>query len=204
MPLCLVLHGYSADHSYAFHRLRLQDAQAELARTTAPVSLVLAAADGGDAYWHPRADGDDPQAMLMDEFLPMLRAMGVTTDRLVTFGWSMGGYGALLLAETYPQRISRVGVESPAIWPSYASSQAANPTAFDSAADWGAHDVIRRVAELEQIEVRVDCGLSDPFLPASRQLSGLLRPGDVTLSPGAHDLGFWKSRAPGQLRFLAS
>ena len=58
-------------------------------------------------------DGDDPQSMLMDEFLPMVQHMGVSTDRVVAFGWSMGGYGALLLAETYPKRIRRVGARKP-------------------------------------------------------------------------------------------
>ena len=28
-------------------------------------SIVLAAADGGDTYWHRRADGDDPLGMLV-------------------------------------------------------------------------------------------------------------------------------------------
>ena len=165
VPVAMVLHGYGADHWYAFNELRLQDTQAELARGTPSRPLVVAAADGGNGYWHPRADGDDPQSMLMDEFLPMVQHMGVSTDRVVAFGWSMGGYGALLLAETYPKRIRRVGAESPAIWPSYAASQDANPSAFDSAADWSAHDVIGHLAELGRIPVRVDCGLSDPFVP---------------------------------------
>jgi S-formylglutathione hydrolase FrmB len=166
--------------------------------------MVLAAADGADGYWHPHASGDDPQGMLMDEFLPMLHGMGVVTDRIVGFGWSMGGYGAMLLAETFPDRISRVGAESPAIWPSYGAAHNANPTAFDSAADWSAHDVVGHLAELGRIPVRIDCGLSDPFVPASRRLAGLLEAGHVTLSPGAHDSAFWKAHAPAQLRFLAS
>jgi pimeloyl-ACP methyl ester carboxylesterase len=204
MPLCLVLHGYDADHSYAFEQLDLQDPQAGLAVGRPALPMVLAAADGGNGYWHPRADGDDPQGMLMDEFLPLVGSMGVSTERLVAFGWSMGGYGSLLLAETYPARIRRVGAESPAIWPSYTASQDANPTAFDSAADWSAHDVVGHLGELGQIPVRIDCGFTDPFVPASRQLAGLLAPGEVVLSPGGHDLTFWKAHAPSQLQFLAS
>jgi S-formylglutathione hydrolase FrmB len=204
VPLCLVLHGFDADHTYAFNDLHLQDAQVGLAQGKASRSLVLAAADGGNGYWHPRADGDDPQGMLMDEFLPALRAMGIGTDHVVSFGWSMGGYGALLLAETYPQRIANVGAESPAIWPSFAASQNANPTAFDSAADWSAHNVVGHIATLDATPVRINCGLSDPFLPASRQLATLLKPSAVELTPGGHDLAFWKSHASAQLQFLAS
>ena len=203
VPVCLVLHGLSADHTYAFDELRLQDVQAVLAKGKPALRIVLAAADGGNGYWHPRADGDDPQGMLMDEFLPMVQAMGVDTSRLVAFGWSMGGYGSLLLAETYPRRVLRVGAESPAIWPSYAASQNANLTAFDSPADWSDHDVVGHLAELGAIPVRIDCGLSDPFIPASRQLSMLL-PGEVYLSSGGHDIAFWQAHAPAQLQFLAS
>lgn len=204
VPLCLVLHGFDADHSYAFDDLRLQDDQVVLARGKPSRSLVLAAADGGNGYWHPHADGDDPQGMLMDEFLPMVHSMGVSVDRVVAFGWSMGGYGALLLAETHPQRIGRVGAESPAIWPSFAASQNANPTAFDSASDWSAHDVVGHLAALDATPVRINCGLSDAFVPASRQLAMLLEPGDVELTPGGHDLAFWKVHAPAQLQFLVS
>jgi S-formylglutathione hydrolase FrmB len=205
MPVALVLHGYAADHRYAFTDLRLQDVQAGLVFGARPARpIVLAAADGGDGYWHPHADGDDPQGMLMDEFLPLVRTMGVATDEVVAYGWSMGGYGALLLAETYPTVIEKVAVESPAIWPSYHASQGANPTAFDSAADWSAHDVVGHLRQLGSVPVRVACGLSDPFIPAARQLAGLLPSGDVTLAPGAHDSAFWRQWAPGQLRFLAS
>jgi enterochelin esterase-like enzyme len=204
VPLCLVLHGLGGDHNYGFTHLGLQDAQATLARTTPPRPIVLAAVDGGGGYWHPRTNGDDPQGMLMDEFVHMLHTMGISTDRLVAFGWSMGGYGALLLAETYPGRIGRVAVESPAIWPSYAASRNANPDAFDSAADWKTHDVVGHLAALGGISVRVACGLSDPFLPASRQLARLLGPGAVDLAPGGHDDAFWQAHAQGQLGFLAS
>jgi len=204
VPVCLVLHGLGADHSYAFDDLLLQDPQAVLATGKPARPLVLAAVDGGNGYWHPRADGDDPQGMVMDEFLPMVHDMGVGTGRVVAFGWSMGGYGSLLLAETYPARIARVGAESPAIWPSYATSQNANPTAFDSAQDWGAHDVVGHLAELGRTPVRVDCGLSDPFIPASRRLAALLAPGEVELAPGGHDVAFWRAHAPAQLAFLAS
>jgi hypothetical protein len=110
----------------------------------------------------------------------------------------------LLLAETYPARIARVGAESPAIWPSFAASQNANPTAFDSPGDWAAHDVVGHLAELGRIPVRVDCGLSDPFIPASRRLATLPTPGEVDLAPGGHDVAFWKAHAPAQLAFLSS
>jgi hypothetical protein len=97
-----------------------------------------------------------------------------------------------------------VAAESPAIWPSDAASRNANPDAFDSPADWAAHDVVGHLPALGTTPVRIDCGLSDPFLPASRELAVLLGPGRVVLGPGGHDPAFWQSRAPAQLDFLTA
>ncbi|HEY5336472.1 MAG TPA: hypothetical protein VIJ71_10705, partial [Mycobacteriales bacterium] len=59
---------------------------------------AIASVDGGTAYWHPRADGDDPLGMLVEEFLPMLDHLSLRTKAFGALGVSMGGYGSLLLA----------------------------------------------------------------------------------------------------------
>ena len=59
--------------------------------------FALAAVDGGNGYWHRRASGDDSGAMVLDEFLPLLADHGLDTSRVAFLGWSMGGYGAMLL-----------------------------------------------------------------------------------------------------------
>jgi len=204
VPLALILHGFNGDHSYAFDHFDIAHVQDRLVKSSPSHPIVLAAIDGGDGYWHPRANGDDPQGMLVDEFLPMLRDHGVSSDALGAFGWSMGGYGALLLAETYPDIVKKVAVMSPAVWQSYADSRNANPDAFDSAADWDSHSVITGIRRLTGTPVQVACGLSDPFLPASRQLATLLPPGDVLLAPGAHDDDFWKAQTPALVAYLAT
>jgi enterochelin esterase-like enzyme len=97
LAVCLVLHGFDANHETAFSSLYLQDAQAQLVAGDPIQPIVLAAADGGNTYWHRRADGDDPLGTLVDEFLPLLAQKGLLVDRVDALGWSMGGYGALLL-----------------------------------------------------------------------------------------------------------
>jgi enterochelin esterase-like enzyme len=204
LPVCVVLHGFASDHRYAFQTLQLQVAQAQLVSGKALAPLVLASVDGGDSYWHPRRDGDDPIAMILNEYLPLLAARNLATQRIGVLGWSMGGYGALLLAEL-STRVTSVAAESPAIWPSYEVAHQVNATAFDSAADWQHYSVMARASALRRAVVRVDCGLSDPFLPASQALVGVLhRPSAVVLSPGGHDASFWAGRGPAQLRFMAS
>ena len=60
-----------------------------------PVAVV--AVDGGGSYWHNRASGEDSGAMVLNELIPMLGEQGLDTSRVAFLGWSMGGYGALLL-----------------------------------------------------------------------------------------------------------
>ena len=203
-PLALIFHGLGGSHSSAFAHFDIQSVQTRLAHATPPRPIALAAVDGGDGYWHPRADGDDSQGMVVDEFLPLLRRTGISTEAVGALGWSMGGYGSLLLAETYPTLIRNVAAMGPAIWQSYGDSRNANPDAFDSEEDWNAHSVMARIGALDQVQVRVACGLSDPFVPASRQLATLLPSGDVLIAPGGHDNSFWIAHIPALLAFLAA
>jgi enterochelin esterase-like enzyme len=200
----LVLHGYGASHRDAFDSLFLQDAQAQLIDGRLLPPLALAAVDGGNGYWHRHGQFDDPMAMLVHEFLPHLATMGLETGRVGVFGWSMGGYGALLFGELYPHRVTSVGAESPAIWPSYAAASSVNATAFDSAAQWRQYSVMRNIAILAHLPVRVDCGSSDPFLPASDQLRAALPSGEVHIAPGGHDATFWSAHAAAQIHFLVA
>jgi S-formylglutathione hydrolase FrmB len=140
--------------------------------------------------------------MLVHEFIPLLETKGLLVHQVGVLGWSMGGYGALLLAETYPALVRRVAAESPAIWPTFAQSQGANPDAFDSDRDWQDHNVILHAARLNGIPVRIDEGESDPFLWASQRLEQLLPAGSVHFEPGAHDAAYWAARGPAQLQFL--
>ena len=61
--------------------------------------FAIASVDGGDhEYWHPRR-GTDPAGMVVHEFLPLLARHGLDVTRIGLLGSSMGGYGALYLAE---------------------------------------------------------------------------------------------------------
>jgi pimeloyl-ACP methyl ester carboxylesterase len=59
--------------------------------------FAVVAVDGGGSYWHKRASGEDSGAMVLNELIPMLNGQGLDTSRVGFLGWSMGGYGALLL-----------------------------------------------------------------------------------------------------------
>jgi S-formylglutathione hydrolase FrmB len=165
----------------------------------APFAVV--AVDGGGSYWHKRASGEDTSAMVLDELIPMLSAQGLDTSRVGFLGWSMGGYGALLLgARLGPARTAAICAVSPALW---TSSGATAPGAFDGADDYAANSVWGLPA-LGSIPIRIDCGNSDPFYSATKQfISQLPSPPSGGFSPGGHDGGFWSSQLPAEITWMA-
>lgn len=201
LPLVVVLHGRGAGHATAFRRsgLGLGHVQAALvADGVAP--FALASVDGGDTYWHRRADGTDSGAMVLEELLPRLAGRGLGIRRIGVVGWSMGAFGGLHLALIAPQRVRAVGAMSPAIFESFG---AATPGSFDDAADLARTTVLGRQDELSDTPLRVVCGLGDRFLGASRRfVDGFADPPPHSFELGDHDTGYWRRVVPGQLRFV--
>ena len=119
-------------------------------------------------------------------------------------GISMGGYGALLLAEKHPRLIAAVAAISPAIWTSYAQARAANAGAYASAAGFAAGDAVTHAAALARVPVRVAAGYGDPFYPGVRALARALpKEAVVAFGNGCHDGAFFTAQEPPSLAFLA-
>jgi len=203
LPLIVALHGYDANHTNAMagnpaQWLALRPRDGKPLRAIAIVTV-----DGGNLYWH-RHGRDDPMAMLVHELIPMCRRRGLDGPLAAT-GISMGGYGALLLAERHPDMVRVVSAISPAIWTTDAQANAGNPEAFTSPADFAANDVITHAARLAGIPVRVAGGTSDPFHPGQ---VALLQALDVNTAryfgPGCHDQTFFASQEPASLEFIAA
>jgi predicted esterase len=204
LPLVVVLHGFGGNHVRALSGITLAQALALKTGRPQPAPMALVAADGGGGYWnaHP---GDDPMAMLVDELIPMCQRAGLgrSPRQIGALGISMGGYGALLLAEKYPQLIRAVAAISPAVWTSYSEAHAANPGAYASAADFAEDDVITHTVGLATTPVRVASGLEDPFHPGVLALvKALPASAVVEISKGCHDGSFFASQQPASLSFL--
>jgi S-formylglutathione hydrolase FrmB len=163
--------------------------------------FAVVAVDGGGSYWHKRASGEDSGAMVLNELIPMLSEQGLDTSRVGFLGWSMGGYGALLLgARLGPARTAAICAVSPALW---TSSGATAPGAFDGADDYAANSVWG-LPQLGQIPIRIDCGNSDPFYSATKQfIAQLPVPPSGGFSPGGHDGAFWSSQLPAEIAWMA-
>jgi enterochelin esterase-like enzyme len=204
LPLVVMLHGYGNDHANALSGVSPAQALALRVGGVPLAPMALVTADGGDGYWnaHP---GDDPMAMLTGELIPMCRRLGLgrPPHRIGAMGISMGGYGALLLAEKHPGLIAAVAAISPAIWTSYAQARAANAGAYASAADFAADDAVTHAAALARVPVRVAAGYADPFYPGVRALARALPEGAVVdFANGCHDGSFFTAQEPPSLAFL--
>lgn len=196
LPVVVALHGHGTDHGQ-LHRLGLDRFQAD-----AGLPFAIASVDGGNGYWHARASGDDAGSMVIHEFLPVVAESGLTVDRIGLIGWSMGGYGALLLGtQLGPDRVAGIVAASPAMW---ADGSRSPEGAFDDAEDYAAHDLAGRQDELAGIPVRIDCGTGDGFYPVVRDyVAGFAESPAGGFEPGGHDADYWRRVAPDELGFLA-
>jgi S-formylglutathione hydrolase FrmB len=182
LPVCLILHGASkTPRDYAGLGLGrfLTDA---VQRGAAP--FVLAGAAGGLLSWRPNGV-DDPQAMLHVDVPAWCAARGFDTTRMAAWGWSMGGYGSLLLAETFPGFLKAVAAFSPAV----------------STED----EVFGGVGELRELPTGLWCGRYDPLYDNVRALERRLpQPPAITgYGVGRHNFGFWSTVIPDAFDFVA-
>ena len=192
-PLLLFLHGKGGDADGCLYK-EMFDAL-ESVGIRAP---VIAFPDGGDgSYWHDRKSGDW-QRYLADEVpAQVAKVAEVDLRRIAVGGISMGGFGALALAQagTY----CAAGAHSPAIWTRVQDSA---PGAFDDAQDFVGHDVITHADQLRGTPVWVDIGAEDPFLTGTKAF-GLAAGVKVRVWPGGHDGAYWRSHWDEYLRFYA-
>ena len=201
LPLGLYLHADGGDHSSNLGGLPLVNA---LAGDGLP-AIALVAVDGGNLYWHPRP-GDDPMGMLIDEVIPMCqrRGLGNRPHTVGAIGISMGGYGAILLAEKHPLKITAAAAISPAVWTSYSQAKAANPGAYTSSREFVENDVVTHTQALAHTPVRITSGIDDPFHPGVLALARRLpRTATITVTDGCHDGTFFASQRHASIKFLA-
>ena len=148
--------------------------------------MAMVTVDGGGGYWTPHP-GDDPMAMVMSELIPRCQRLGLgrAPRPIGMMGISMGGYGALLFAEKYPQLIAAVAAISPAIWTNYAQAKAANAGAYASAAAFDANDAVTHAAALAAPLSESPQAMTTRFSPAPKRSPRPCHPAPLWISPKA-------------------
>lgn len=184
LPVVVILHGASATAS-DFQRFGLARFLTESVRDGA-APFVLAGADGGLTRWEGDGQSDVPQAMLTDELPGWLADRGFDADRRALWGWSMGGYGCLRLAEANPDYARGVAVFSPAIS--------------------GGGPVFEDAEALAAQPLGIWCGTDDPFYDAIRDFVDDLpqKPAIASFAAGeAHTRVYWNGQTLDAFAFLA-
>ena len=202
LPVVVSLHGRGASHLTGFTLLDFHGALDRVVRGGVPPFAVVTV-DGGDhGYWHRRDDGTDAGAMVVRELVPLLARRRLDTDRLALQGWSMGGYGALLLGARSTLDPVAAAVSSPAL---FTSSGRTPPGAFDDAEDYHRHDVFGHPELLRGLPLRVDCGRQDPFYEATVDfVRRLAKKPTTSFRQGGHTPAYWRSMVEPAFRFLGS
>jgi enterochelin esterase-like enzyme len=204
LPLVVMLHGFGGNHTDALAGMSPQQAVALKVGGSPLPPMAMVTVDGGGGYWNPHP-GDDPMLMVMDELIPRCQEQGAGRPPypIGAMGISMGGYGALLLGEKFPDTFRSVAAISPAIWTNYQEARSANAGAYASASDFAACDVVTHASALAHTPVRVASGDDDPFHPGVEALvASLSSTAVVDISTGCHTDSFFASQEPPSLAFL--
>lgn len=194
----IALHGMDSDAAGVMS-LGVEAALAKLTEAgRSPFAVV--SVNGGNTFWHRRSDGSDSGAMVLNELIPMLAGKGIDTARVAFMGWSMGGYGAMLLGSRLgAARTAAICAISPALYLSY---WGAPHGAFDGIDDWQRNSAFK-LPGLASIPLRVDCGTGDGFYVATSQFVNHLdtKPAGG-FYPGGHDADFWRAHLSDELAWL--
>lgn len=208
-PVLYLLHGLNGSYQGWSTRSNLRTYVSQY-------RMVIVMPDAG-ASWYVNAryaENDRFEDFIVDD-LPRIVASryGIDTARAAIAGYSMGGYGAIMLALRHPLRYRFAGSLSGAIdfpcgaEPYRASASPQNvedfQEVFGNDPDWfyDEHDILRlaTMAEREELPyLYFAAGIQDgfaTFLPAHRKLIDLLRARNIGYeyheTPGKHDWAFW-------------
>lgn len=225
-PVLYLFHGYGGSYGDYAAYLNLQAVMDRLIQDGQIDPLIIVEPEYGNSFGvNSKPDeGQDPGGVsigpyedyLMQEIIPYIDTHYSTrTARAGRYigGISMGGYASLYLGLNHPDRFSRIGAHSAAIW-NYTSSDQ-----FTDQRDWlFSNDELRSVrdpfklatdpSKLKDMKIYLDAGAGDQLAVQDYAFYELLQEhnADVTWSssPGGHNGSYWGGMLEKYLIFYAS
>jgi putative tributyrin esterase len=214
-PTLYLLHGLSDDHTIWPRRTRI-----EVYVTGQPIIVVMP--DGYRGFYTDAEEGA-PHGKYIGEEVPgiierLFPAKPARSARAIS-GLSMGGYGALRAALTYPDRFCSAHSHSGALlagtqrWdlPQERLNNLEWQRVFGKRPAGGKHDLLAlakaAAAKRKLPALRIDCGTEDFLLPDNRtfhtKLESLRIPHQYEEFPGEHNWDYWDTHIPSALAFHA-
>lgn len=194
-PVLYLLHGLSDDHT-AWSRYTAIERYAE----AAGLAVVMPAA--GRSFYADEAHGHPYWSFVSEELPSVVQSFfRVSTDPADTFvaGLSMGGYGALKLALTHPERYAAAASLSGAVDLGDLLNQPHRAEILERVFDGHVSDDDDIFTLLDRASVvpplYLGCGTEDPLLAGTRSFADAATVAgvDVTvdLRRGGHEWGLW-------------
>ncbi|MFD1178722.1 alpha/beta hydrolase [Paenibacillus puldeungensis] len=216
MSTLYLLHG-AGDNASTWQRLTTVE------RYAAEYSCTVIMPEANRSYYTDMAYGLDYFYYITQE-LPEFceRLLHISTDPEKTFvaGLSMGGYGALKCALTYPERYSKAAslsgvtdirkrLADPDMIPGMVSEmQAVFGPELQVKPDQDLYELSKkRIQEGGKLpDVLCCCGSEDPFVDMNREFAGYMEGTPFTFKyvegPGTHDWRFWEEHLKTTFDFL--
>lgn len=214
-PTLYLLHGYGDNHT-SWQRWTNIEHYAEQHK------MIVIMPAGERSWYADHVDGSKYFTFVTEELPAVCRKMfaGVSTKRETTFvaGLSMGGYGALKIALTYPERYAGVASFSGAVdVTELASILPLNPTYWNNVFGDAEHlegtknDIFFLAAESQKQgkplpRVYLWCGTEDRLIGShqklTQHLTDLNYPLHSTQSAGNHSWPYWDREVKNAIPYL--
>ncbi|MGD9960963.1 alpha/beta hydrolase [Nocardioides sp.] len=196
-PVLYLLHGLSDDHS-AWQRYT------SIERYAAAAGLAVVMPAVGRSFYADERHGHRYWTYVAQELPALVQSFfRISTAPEDTFvaGLSMGGYGALKLALTYPERYAAAASLSGALDVVALSTLGERRALFERVFDGvvgPADDLFALLATATGSELpalHVSCGTEDPLVAANRRFVAAATEAGARVTtdfaPGAHEWGLW-------------
>jgi S-formylglutathione hydrolase FrmB len=211
-PVLYLLHGMSDDHTIWLRRTSIE-------RYVATLPLIVVMPNGERSFYCDAVEGYPFGTAIGVELVDRVdRTFPTHAERSgrATAGLSMGGYGALRLALTYPERFCaavshsgalgfghrKVGHDGKPLSPEYLRILGENPMGGQN----DLHALVTTIPPDKLPALRIDCGTEDFLLDANREYHSHLKaegiPHEYEEHPGAHNWDYWDIHIQDTLKFL--
>jgi S-formylglutathione hydrolase FrmB len=212
-PTVYLLHGHSgSDADWA--------AKSSVGELADAYKLIVVMPDGGYDKWYidsPVSPGDKYETYIGGEVVAFIdqrfRTVAEKNARAIS-GLSMGGFGALHIAVNHPATFGAAGSISggvdPRPFPKNWNLAGAFGDPVRNAAYWNDQAIINNAQRFASagIDLAIDCGVDDFFVPSNRALHQrmveLKVAHDYTERPGGHTWAYWSNAVNYQVLYFST